>query len=263
MNRQAFIFLGVALAFGLAAAFSARSWLESQAPGPTARVETVPVVVTRIDVPVGVGLKNLQLELVEWPAAYAPAGSFREVAALEGRVPRRPLAAGEPLLDATLLPQGADAGLVAVIDADHRAISVKVDAVIGVAGFVKPGDRVDVIATLRRIDLKEKLPYTKSILQDVRVLAVDQKLEEVANGDPELVSVVTLEVVPEQAEKLTYISHEGRLQLALRGPGDHEMVKTKSVGVSDLLPPRHRKRSKAPGSRVQILKGTVQESRNF
>ncbi len=103
------------------------------------------------------------------------------------------------------------------------------------AGFVTPGARVDVLATIRRIDLAKAPPFAKVILQDVRVLAVDQKLEEVKSGDPELVSVVTLEVDPLQAEHLIYAAHEGRLQLALRSPGDDKDVVTKSISVADVL----------------------------
>ena len=96
-----------------------------------------------------------------------------------------------------------------MITPKHRAVSVKVDNVIGVAGFVTPGARVDVLVTLARVDLSDALPFSKVFLQNIRVLAVDQKLEEVKSGDPELVSVVTLEVTPVQAEHLTYAAHEG------------------------------------------------------
>jgi pilus assembly protein CpaB len=141
-----------------------------------------------------------------------------------------------------------------VIDAESRAVSVKVDPIIGVAGFVNPGTRVDVLATLRNLATRDKVPYTKVVLQDVRVLAIDQQMEEAQNGEPELVSVVTLEVTPLEAEKLAYSAHEGRLQLALRGPGDHEVVKTIGVSAGDMLArPRARAIRKAG---VQIVKGS-------
>ena len=142
-------------------------------------------------------------------------------------------------------------------------MSVKVDPVIGVAGFVKPGARVDVVATLRRIDLKKKLPYTMVILQDVRVLAIDQQLQEATEGEPALVSVVTLEVDPSQAQTLTYISHQGRIQLALRRPDDHEVVKVKSTGVEDLLPPRRRGNGSRPRKSVQVLRGSSVSTKSF
>jgi pilus assembly protein CpaB len=116
------------------------------------------------------------------------------------------------------------------------------------------------MATIRRVDRKRAIPYSKVILQDVRVLAVDQKLEEVKSGDPELVNVVTLEVSPVQAEHLIYAAHEGRLQLALRSPGDDEKVASRSIGVSDLLDgPSSGKAKKTVAStrsRIKIVRGT-------
>ena len=120
------------------------------------------------------------------------------------------------------------------------------------------------MVTLRRVDRPKPLPYSKVILQNVRVLAVDQKLEKVKNGDPELVNVVTLEVKPEQAEQLTYAAHEGRLQLALRNPTDRESVKTTSVGVADLLGGR---KSRGRGARattnVQLIEGSNVRMKKF
>ena len=264
MNKQAIIFLGLAGLFAVAAAWTASQWLGATPVAVAKRVETVPVFVARIDIPVGSAIRDNQIERASWPRGYAPPGSFQDAERLLGRIPRRPLAAGEPVLAASLLPEGARGGLVSVIDGSHRAISVKVDPVIGVAGFVHPGDRVDVLATLRRIDQKEKLPFSKVILQDVRVLAIDQKLEDTGKGDPTLVSVVTLEVSLEDAEKLTYISHEGRLQLALRHPADRETTKTKSVGVADLLPTRARRAvRRGPSSRVEVLRGAEVSSQRF
>ena len=255
-NRQAIVFLALALVLGLGAALTAQRWLEGRPTfTPGTPIVSIPVVTARVDVPVGAILTDKQLKLVDWPKRFAPEGAATSLEQAVGRVSRRPLAAGEPLQESSLLPEGSEAGLVAVIGDHKRALSVKVDPVIGVAGFIKPGARVDVIATLRRIDLKSKLPYTKVVLQDVRVLAVDQKLEEVQDGEPQIVSVVTLEVGPEQAEQLTYTSHEGRLQLALRNPSDHEIVKTRSTGVSDLLPPR-RRRGRSAGVQVQVIKGS-------
>lgn len=263
-NRQAVLFLALAAVLGLGAAIAGKRWLERQAPGVVMEpVETIPVVIARMDVAVGSPLEGKQLELVGWPRRFAPAGAFSSVEGASGRVPRRPLAKGEPVLEAGLLPPGSEAGLVAVIQEGMRAVSVKVDPVVGVAGFVKPGARVDVVATLRRIDLDEKLPYTEAILQDIRVLAIDQRLEEAANGEPHLVSVVTLEVEPDQAQRLTYISHEGRLQLALRNPADHDLVKTQSTGVADLISPRWKRSNGSPGPRVQVMKGSDVSTRQF
>jgi pilus assembly protein CpaB len=258
-NRNSLLFMGLALALGLAAAFIARSRFE-QAPMPG--VEAVPtsrVVIVKAEVPVGTALDALHLEFVEWPTEFVPDGAFGEANALHGRVPRRALAVGEPILEASLLPAGSLAGLASLIGDKRRAVSVKVDPVIGVAGFVTPGSHVDVLATLRRVDRKKALPYSKVILENISVLAIDQKLEDVGGAEPQLVSVVTLEVDPKQAQKLIYSAHEGHLQLALRNPGDQELVKTKSIGVKDILLNASvpSKRSSRPlGSRIQIIKGS-------
>jgi pilus assembly protein CpaB len=179
-----------------------------------------------------------------------------------GRVLRRALADGEPILEPSLLPEGAEAGLVSVIDDESRAVSVKVDPIIGVAGFVNPGTRVDVLATLRNLATRDKIPYTKVILQDVPVLAIDQKMETAQNGEPELVSVVTLEVTPTDAEKLAYSAHEGRLQLALRGPGDHEVVKTIGVTAGDMLARKRRSRVIRKAG-IQVVKGSEVSVKSF
>jgi pilus assembly protein CpaB len=257
-NRRALLFFAFAVVLGTAAAFLAQRTLENQAQtqivAPAAKVETVKVVLARTDVTVGSALSSQQLRTVEWPKDYAPRGAFADEDELVGRVLRRALADGEPILEPSLLPEGSEAGLVSVINSEARAVSVKVDPIIGVAGFVNPGTRVDVLATLRNLATRDKVPYTKVVLQDVRVLAIDQKMEEAQNGEPELVSVVTLEVTPLEAEKLAYSAHEGRLQLALRGPGDHTLVQTIGVSAGDMLARPRRQAIRKAG--VQIVKGS-------
>jgi pilus assembly protein CpaB len=264
-NQRTLIFFGLALLFGVAAAFTARDLIDDRsAQAAVPALETVSVVLARADLPTGVALRDQQLETVDWPADYAPKNGFHDKEDLKGRVPRRAIAAGEPVLGASLLPEGSAAGLVSVIEQDVRAVSVKVDPVIGVAGFVRPGAHVDVLATLRRLDREKKLPYSKVILQDVEVLAIDQQMETASNGEAELVSVVTLQVTTQEAEHLIYSAHEGKLQLALRGPGDREIVRTAAVGVADLLGARKKSKSSAPSwKRVQVLKGSSMNENRF
>jgi pilus assembly protein CpaB len=261
-NQRAILFLALAIVLGLGAVFAARHWLQSQAPVQhDGALETATLVVARVNVPIGAALDARQLDTAAWPKHYVPEGSFTKVSQLEKRVVRRPLAAGEPVLAAYLLPEGAQAGLGSVIEEKKRAVSVKVDPVIGVAGFVVPGSRVDVLVTLRRIDQAKAMPYSKVVLQDVPVLAIDQRVEEAANGEPELVSVVTVEVTPTDAEKLIYAAHEGRLQLGLRNPGDHELVETRSVSVAHLLgspkPAPAKSTARRSGVGVQVIRGSA------
>jgi pilus assembly protein CpaB len=261
-NQRGLIFLGLALAMGIAAAWLTERFVSSPAP-TEADAPTTSVVVVRTDVPVATSLAKEQLKTIDWPVDHVPPGSMASADQAVGRVVRRPLADGEAVLETALFEMGASGGLRAVISPEHRAVSVKVDNVIGVAGFVTPGARVDVLATLRRVDLNKAIPYSKVILQDIRVLAIDQKLEEVKSGDPETVSVVTLEVNPVQAEHLTYAAHEGRLQLAMRSPGDDEKVPTVSVGVRDVLGGQRRATRGRVGPAVQIINGSRVDTRRF
>jgi pilus assembly protein CpaB len=270
-NRRGLIFLGLAVAMGLTAAWITSEFAPSSAEAEITAALTTPVVVVRSDVPVASSLTQAQLKLIDWPAQHVPTGAIHSIAGATDRVVRRPLAQGEPVLEAALFSSGAAGGLGAVITDKFRAVSVKVDNVIGVAGFVVPGSRVDVMATIRRVDRKKALPYSKVILQDVRVLAVDQKLEEVKSGEPELVNVVTLEVSPPQAEHLIYAAHEGRLQLALRSPGDDMVVATRSIGVADVMdgpvsgkkPIKRRAAtsSRSSHSKIKIIRGTKVEDK--
>ncbi len=271
-NRRGLIFLGLAVIMGLSTAWITTKFGALPAEASVSAVKTTPVVVVRSDVPVASSLTRAQLKLVDWPSEHVPMGALRSIEKVENRITRRPLAQGEAVLEAALYQTGAAGGLGAVISDDFRAVSVKVDNVIGVAGFVVPGSRVDVMATIRRVDLERAIPFSKVILQDVRVLAVDQKLEEVKNGEPELVNVVTLEVTPQQAEHLIYAAHEGRLQLALRSPGDDAEVATRSIGVADVLegriastkPTAKQVVASAPRSnRVKIIRGTEVEVKKF
>jgi pilus assembly protein CpaB len=269
-RRRGLFFLTAAVVLGLVAAYLAHRSTRSAEPTEVAMAK---VVVARLDVPTASTLDALGLAMVEWPREHVPTGALGSVEAATGRVARRPIAAGEPILESALFERGTGGGLGAVIEPSRRALSVKVDSVIGVAGFVKPGSRVDVLTTLRRVDQEKATPYSKVILQDVRVLAVDQKLEEARDGKPELVSVVTLEVDPAQAEHLIYAAHEGRLQLALRTHGDADMVETTGANVADVLGERRETRQLAAapqarvaaraGTRVQVLRGAKLETQTF
>jgi pilus assembly protein CpaB len=261
-NRRATILLAVAAFFGLIAAFFAQQSMES-APGKTV-AQVVPrtsVVVTKMDVAMATELQAAHLEVIQWPSELLPEGTFTAPDQLVGRVVRRPFAKGEPVQAGAVLEEGSAGGLEAVLSSKKRAVSVKVDPIVGVAGFVAPGSKVDVLATVKRFDWQSKQPYAKAVLQNVKVLAIDQKLEEVGGGEPQLVSVVTLEVDPADAEKLTFMSHEGKLQLALRSPADAEEVKTSGVTVASLAGGTTRRQT--PRTSLQVVKGASVSRKTF
>jgi len=267
-NRSSWLILALAVVLGLAAAIVAERRLSIPATAEAAPQQTVPVVIAKVQLDVGSQITERQLDIIEWPVAYLPRGTESDPAKLVGRVTRHTLSPNEPVLEGALAAVGMSGGLSAVISEDKRAVSVKVDPVIGVAGFVTPGSRVDVLATLRRLDLQKPLPFSKVILEDVAVLAIDQKMEEVRNGDPVLVSVVTLEVTPQDAQKLIYSAHEGNLQLALRNPTDHTLVPARQVGAADILKSEETKKDTPKRiarnyDRITVIKGTKITTERF
>jgi pilus assembly protein CpaB len=269
MQRRGVLFLTFAILLGLGAAWSAHR-AASRGPLAAAEVQMVPVVVARTDIATASVLDPAAFTTTDWPREHLPEGALTSATDVAGRVARRPIAAGEPVLESALYERGHEGGLGAVISPAHRAISVKVDSVIGVAGFVKPGSHVDVLATLRRVDRQKAFPESKLFLQDVRVLAIDQQLEEARDGKPELGNVVTLEVDPEQAELLIYAAHEGRLQLALRTPGDEKRLETTGVTVADVLgdpkaagAPSPRHMIARASTTVEVLRGAKMETMKF
>jgi pilus assembly protein CpaB len=254
-RRRSILFLVLSGLLGLAAVFAHRSFSVAQAATPIQR--TVPVMVARVDLAVGYALEEKALDTFEWPENHLPSGALLSGLEASGRILRRPLVAGEPVLESALLPVGAAGGLSSVIDPERRGVSVKVDQVIGVAGFVKAGAHVDVIATLRRAG-GDDVAHSSVILQNIPVLAADQKMQTASDGQPELVNVVTLSVNPDEAQRLVHGAHEGKLQLALRNPGDGALVKLTSVSGREVLglqKPRAKKTGGGGGS-VQVLKGT-------
>lgn len=257
MHRRSILFLALAILFGTGAAFAARSYIAERTTLPVVEApQLAPVATAAREVPAGRSLVAQDVLMVAWPVEHVPAGAVADPNQLLDRVVSRAVSEGEPLLESALLPEGSAAGLPALISPDHRAISVKVDAVVGVAGFVQPGARVDVLATFRNTSGGN---FSNLILQDVRVLAVDQTMDIEKDGAPKVVNVATLEVSPGEAERLVHSAHEGRLQLALRGPGDEAVLKTRAVRAEDLMGRKPAKPKAAPkqGSRMQVIKGTA------
>jgi pilus assembly protein CpaB len=237
-NRRAIRFLLLSVGCGLITMFAFRNYVSQTkvANLPTAVVVTEPVVVAAFDLKAGVEIKSSQLEIKEWPVDFLPKGTFSGLEPIDKRIPKHTITAGEPILNHTLLPPGSNAGLGSLIQDDHRAMSVRVDEVVGVAGFVKPDSRVDVLVTLKLVREGGKpTSYSRTILQNVRVLAIDQSMEAVPGSKPLLVSVVTLQVSPKEAQILSFGSVNGRLSLAMRNPVDGGHLALPGTTQMDLM----------------------------
>lgn len=193
------------------------------------------IVVATRQLEIGTVIKEGDVKGVPW-VGDLPKGSMAdpEVAVKRGVIST--IYASEPILDNRLAPEGAGGGLAATIPKGMRAVAVKVDQVIGVAGFVLPGMRVDVIvAGSPRGDLADRGMMSKLLLQNIEVLSAGQNIQRDAEGKPIQVQVVNLLVSPEQAEKLTLASSEARLQLVLRNPLDTEEITTSGAEYPSLF----------------------------
>lgn len=211
----------LALALSLAVTFIAYNALLA-GTAPVAE-QVVPVVVAAAPINIGTRLESDQLRIRQWPKSEQIEGSFRTPEEVVGRGTLWPLAENEPVLESKLAAVGAGSGLTAVIPEGMRALAVKVNDVIGVAGFAIPGTRVDVIL-VGSAGTQRDSDTSRVILENVEVLAAGQNIERDAKGKPLDFQVVTLLVSPADAQKLALASVDGRIQLALRNPMDIKQV---------------------------------------
>ncbi|WP_343656624.1 Flp pilus assembly protein CpaB [Cupriavidus sp.] len=229
-NTRPILMLLVALVAGAAAVVSASRWLLQQSSSSIRQV-----VVAANDLDLGQPLNGSQLKLVSWPAASVPPGAFEDLKALDGRVVRTSLQRGEPILDAKLAPIGTKGGLSAVINDGKRAITVRVNDVVGVAGFALPGNYVDVIVnTNEEAKSAQNGNISKIVLEKILVLAVAQQVSR-DDTQPKVVNAVTLEVTPDQAEKLDVARSVGTLSLVLRNQMDVADINTGGATKHTLL----------------------------
>jgi pilus assembly protein CpaB len=202
-------------------------------------------------------LRQEDVRVIDWHSSSLPAGYYASPAEVIGRGLITAVSANEPLLAAKLADMESGGGLTIVIPEGMRALSVRVDEVIGVAGFVLPQTRVDVLLTITPGGDQE--PITRIILQNIQTLASGQTIQRDANGTPQTVSVVTLLVSPEEAERLTLGANEGRIQLALRNTLDLGAVQTPGVRTDALVDaPRPAVRPPTTGTTVRV---TTQNAR--
>jgi pilus assembly protein CpaB len=239
-----FVLVG-AVVFGLVAAVSVSRYLSS-AQAYTRNLNTV--VIAKADIPAGTKIAADQIETVQYPQNAMPNGVFDVPDKLVGRVAVIQIAAREPVTDYKLAPEGSAGGLSAVIPEGYRAMTVKVDDVVGISGFIMPGALVDVVVVINPTEQQQN-PISKIVLQNIKVLANGQNIDRPKDDrEPESVKAVTLQVTPDQAEKLALAATEGKLQLVMRNSTDQGDEQTQGVDKRVLLGGEHAAPVPDPGS---------------
>lgn len=230
-NTRTWVILSMAILSGFLAVLLAGRWLDRQSHS-----DITQVVVARTEISLGQRLAPEMLKLVDWPKNSLPPGAHLSTEKLDGRVLKAGLQRGEPVLEAKLAPQGTQGGLSAVISEGKRAITVRVNDVIGVAGFALPGNYVDIIVNTQkdgeRINHDQNI--SKIVLEKILVLAVAQEVSR-DETKPRVVNAVTLEVTPEEAEKIDLARSVGSLSLVLRNQVDPNPIRTAGITKNDLL----------------------------
>ncbi len=265
MKLRGLLLIGLSLVLGLVAVGWIRN-LNKQGPAEAASAE---IVVAGTTLNFGDHISAAALRLVKWPGDAVPQGAFMSVADAAGdgdRVVLRSIEAGEPVLTSKISGKSGRATLSTIIEKDMRAVTIRVNDATGVAGFVLPNDRVDVLLT-RDATQDHPNTLTETLLQNVKVLAIDQEASE-RKDKPVVVKAVTLEVSPDDAQKLTLGGKIGTLSLALRNFADPQSVSTRMLSVHDLEPQRARPAevpvaaegpasSERSSAQVTILRGTA------
>jgi pilus assembly protein CpaB len=275
-DKQKPLFLfGLAVVVALVVTGMIYGWLKQMTTTQAQARETQSVVVAAVDLPWGTSITSSMVKSVPYLKESLPAGHFTDPAALVGRTNIYPMRAGEPLFESKLAPTTvSQGGVAALVTPKKRAMGVKVDKVVGVSGFIHPGNRVDVLVTLSR---SERLndPTTKIVLENILVLATGTELEKTGKQEkPAQVDVITLEVTPEEGEKLALAATEGKLQLALRNFSDTATSDTRGTTIPGLLSRAEApkavakkaaapKPAPAPGVTVETIRGSKVTEMNF
>jgi pilus assembly protein CpaB len=265
MNIRGILLIALSLLLG----FIAIGWVQRQAGSSGAGPATTTVVVANSTINFAKHIGMLDVHAVEWPADAVPKGAFAKVddvaSATTDRVALRVIEAGEPILASMVSGSGGKASLSTVIDKDMRAVTIHVTDATGVAGFVSPGDRVDILLTrgVQGGGMQERDPGTDILLQNIKVLGIDQDTNQ-RNETPTVAKVVTLEVTPEDGQKLTLGGQVGTLSLALRNFANPDQITSRTLSLVDLRADQPKPAEAAPArppaparpQTVSIIRGT-------
>jgi pilus assembly protein CpaB len=226
MNNKTLLFVILSLVFGVTAVYLAQNWLKSNSQIEVSG-KTENVITMAVEVPLGAILERKHLALTSVPEAFIPEGAIKDIKEAEGKVVKQRLYTGEVLRTERLTIKGEGSTLASLITPSMRAVTIRVNDVVGVAGFLLPGNRVDIINIFTNNGLK-----TDVVLSNVKILAIDQRASNDENK-PVVVRAVTLELSLEQAEVLMIAKSRGSLQLALRNPNDTAVIELAAIEEPD------------------------------
>lgn len=226
-KRYSFVFY-IAIIIAVAATYSVFRVLESTKA--SSRVATAPVVIAARDINEGEAIDRIALAVAQWPVSTVPVGAYGRIDSVAGRVSRVAIFNGEPIVPGRLTPEGTEPGLISKITPGKRAKAIRINDVSGIAGLIPPNSRVDVVLTTTLSNARTG----KIFMQNMRVLAMQTATAKTEDGRPIPATVATLEVTPEELELLAVAQSTGTLELALRGYGDPDSVKTAGANTNDL-----------------------------
>lgn len=281
-NTRALMMMGLAVVLAFAAVIVAARWISSQTQGNSGKI-----AVAMVDIGLGSRINPEMVNMVDWPSTAMPPGAFTDAKVLDSRVARSSMQRGEPIMEGKLAPPGTKGGLSAVVSEGKRAITVRVNDVVGVAGFALPGNFVDILVNTQEEGVKsgnKDMTISKIVLERILVLAIAQESGR-DETKPKVVNAVTLEVSPEQAERLDLARSVGSLSLVLRNQVDPNPVNTEGATKASLFnvkaipaplakpepaaqPKPVIKRiaapaPRAPADQVEIIKGLARSTQQF
>ena len=275
-NARALTMMAFAVILAFVAVIVAARWINAQASGTTNKV-----AVALVDISLGARIAPEMVRMVDWPSSALPPGAINDPKLLDSRVTRTSIQHGEPIMESKLAPPGTQGGLSAVVGEGKRAMTVRVNDVVGVAGFALPGTYVDILVNTQDDAAKTGTgrdpSISKIVLERILVLAIAQE----SNRDdtkPKVVNAVTLELTPDQTEKLDLARSVGTLSLVLRNQIEDKPVNTDGATKTSLLDAKVAAQVAAPapkpvvrrrvvqgpaGPQVDVIKGLERSSQQF
>ena len=257
-KQRGLLLIVISLALAIVAAWSARNWVQARLKAGVSPADPIQhVVVASMEIPFGTKIEGRHLKVITLPISATVGDHFEKTDDVVGLIALQKVISGEILLKERFADRNAGSTLAAIVKPDMRAVTVRVDDVIGVAGFLMPSNHVDVVAAR----MENSRAETRTVLRDLNVLAVDQTASQ-DKDQPVVVRAVTLEVTPKQAEVLVKAREEGRIQLTLRNPLDKSSTKDDSDMVADTVAPKspirkaHAAEVRPPSNGVTIIRGT-------